>query len=59
MQVRSVTTARGENPSRIDQRPNTGNVPRKTADDKAARIPTLCRLLAAENIFFTVIELKL
>ena len=55
MHVRKVTTARGENPFRIAQRPKTGDTPRNTADDKAAITPMLCCLAMTANRLFTVI----
>jgi hypothetical protein len=55
MQVRSVTTANGENPFRMAHRPKTGNTPRNTADDSAAIIPVLLRLVISKKSFFTVI----
>ncbi len=56
MQVLRVTTASGENPFKMDQRPKTGNRPKNTADDRAAMIPAFRRLAMYTNIFFTVIE---
>ena len=55
MQVRKVTTANGENPFRMAQRPKTGKTPRNTADDKAAMIPAFRRLAMYTNSFLTVI----
>lgn len=55
MQVRKVTTASGEKPLRMAQRPKTGKTPRNTAEDKAARTPVFWRLVIRTNKFFTVI----